>query len=298
MTDDFLLYKITYVTKGGVVMRGIIVLTLFLAVVSAYAAKGDTLATFTLSGQPANGVRGLAYDPTDGNIWAAGPQAANNIIFCKFKNYDDTHAIVTNWVTANSAQYWVFDIGWKYTLSGTDYLVMLDQNAPRIRLIKPSDGSVGGTLTDAFSGGYDEGIEGDYTNGWGTTLYCTNYNFTSVMKWNGTTWASFATCSTPAMGNAMGWNHVFVIHTSTVYAIWVFKCSNGTQDDTITMNNWGTTYMVGLSRGRDNWHGTTSETLYTACFYPSNNIKEIDIGNYNQTEISPTSVGDIKSMFH
>jgi len=280
-------------------MRGIIVLTLFLAVVSAYAAKGDTLATFTLSGQPANGVRGLAYDPTDGNIWAAGPQATSNIIFCKFKNYDDTHAIVNNWLTA-SGMYWVFDIGYKYTYSGTDTIVMLDQNAPRMRAIKPSDGSSVYTgFTDPFSGGgYLEGIEGDYTNGWGTTLYLDNYSSTVVYKWNGTSWASFATCTSPAMGNAMGWNHVFVIHTSAVYAIWVFKCSDGSKDDTITMNNWGTTYMVGLARGRDNWHGQTNETLYTACFYPSNNIKEIDIGNYNQTEISPTSVGDIKSMFH
>jgi len=203
-------------------MKGLILVTLILAVVSAYAAKGDTLATFTLSGQPAGGVRGLAYDPLDTNIFAAGPSETGKIIFCKFKNYDDTHPIINNWLTAAS-MYWVFDIGWKYTYSGTDCLVMLDQNSPRIHLIKPGDGSSVGTLTDAFSGGYDEGIEGDYTNGWGTTLYLDNYSYTNVYKWNGSSWTSWGTCSSPAMGIAMGWNHVFVIHTASVYAIWALK---------------------------------------------------------------------------
>jgi len=275
-------------------MRGLIVVALMLAVVSAYAAKGDTVLSFTLSGQPANGVRGLAYDPTDGNIWAAGPQATSNIIFCKFKN-DTSHAIVNNWIQAAS-MYWVFDIGWKYTYSGTDCLVFIDQNAPRICLQNPTTGARVGTLADPNSSSYDEGIEGDYKNGWGTTLYCDNYGATILYKWNGTSWSNFGTTLSPAMGCAYGWNHIFVIHTANTYTIRVLKATDGTLEEDIPLNNWGTKYMVGLARGRDNYNGT-NETLYTATFYPSSTIYEIDIGQYNQTSIETTSVGNIKALF-
>ncbi|MGQ9705583.1 MAG: hypothetical protein ACUVWP_01085 [bacterium] len=236
----------------------------------------------------------MAYDPADGCIWVAGPNTTNAIIFGKFD--PKTKTMKQNWQQVQN-QYWVFDIGYKYTYSGKDCLVMLDQNSPRIRLKDPANGADMGTLTDAFSGGYDEGIEGDYKNNWGVTLYCTNYSFTQVMKWNGTNWVSFATCGNPAMGSCYGWGHVFVIHTSPLYRIYVFKASDGSKVEEIPLNNWGTTYIVGLARGRDNYSGT-ADTVYTACFYPSNVIKEIDIGNYNQTGIETTSVGNIKSMFH
>ncbi|MGQ9705577.1 MAG: hypothetical protein ACUVWP_01055 [bacterium] len=49
----------------------------------------------------------------------------------------------------------------------------------------------------------------------------------------------------------------------------MFKSDDGTKEEEIQLNEWSY-YMVGMSRGRDNYHNTTSETCYIACFYPSN----------------------------
>jgi len=274
-------------------MKSLLILLVILSVGCVYAGKGDIISEFTLSGQPVSGVRGLAYDPSDGNIWAAGPNAVNDVIFAKFDIV--THEIVQNWQNVQS-QYWVFDIGWKYKYNGIDCLVMVDQNLPRIRLINPSDGSFMGYLPDSFNGGYDEGMEGDYDNNWGVTLYSTNYSYEFIMKWNGSSWADWGPTLYPVMGCAYGWAHVFFIHTSPTYQIRSIKTSDGFIEEDIPLKNWGTCYMVGLSRGRDNYYNT-EDTLFVACFYPANVIREVSIGNYNQTDITPTSVGSIKSMF-
>jgi len=278
-------------------MKGLVILLVILSVIYAYAAKGDIVGEFTLEGQPTGGVRGLAYDPADGNIWAAGPNDINDVIFAKFTN-DTNHSIVQNWQKIQS-QYWVYDIGYKYVYSGKDCIVVCCKPDPRIRLHDKSDGSYIGSLPDAFSGGYNEGIEGDYKNNWGVTLYCDNYNYTTVKKWNGSSWSDWATCTSPAMGCAFGWNHVFVIHTSSVYSIRVFRTSDGLKVEDIPLKNWGTKYMAGLSRSRENYNGT-DETLYTAVFYPSNVIYEIDIGQYTGGPyiVETTSVGGIKALFH
>jgi len=277
-------------------MKYVVVVLMFITAICVYANKGDTVSQFTLSGQPADGVRGLAYDPADGNIWCAGPNAIYNIIFAKFKN-DTTHEIVQNWQSVEN-QYWVFDIGYKYTYSGKDCLVFCGKDGTRIWLKDPANGKHIGDIPDPFNGGYDEGIEGNYDSSWGVTLYATNYVYTLVRKWNGSSWENFAICSSPPMGLAYGWGYVFVIHTSSLYSIWVFRASDGSKVEEIPLTYWGTKYMVGLARGRDNYNGPgTGETLYTAVFYPSNLIYEIDIGNYNQQEIEPTSVGNIKALY-
>ncbi|MGQ9705573.1 MAG: hypothetical protein ACUVWP_01035 [bacterium] len=274
-------------------VRFLVYFIFFIITSYVYSNKGGLISEFTLIGQPEQGVRGLAYAPADGNIWVAGPNSINNVIFGKFKN-DVSHSMVQNW-QAVANQYWVFDIGFKYIYSGIDCLVMVDQNSPRIHLKKPSDGSDVGSITDPFSGGTDEGIEGDYKNSWGVTLYASNFNYSNIVRWNGTSWSNYTTGGSRPMGVAYGWAHIFVIDGIEL-TIYVFKASDGSLAEKIPLINWSY-YMIGLSRGRDNYDSKT-DTLYTACYYPSNLIYEIDIGNYNQQEIEPMSVGSIKAMFN
>jgi len=273
-----------------------IIMTIFILgfVSLVYSSPGDTIREFTLSGQPSYGIRGLEYDPYDGNIWCAGPNSQDNVIFCKFLS-GQVDSIVHNWQRLDS-QHWCFDIAYKYVYDGRDCIVVCDSTSPRYKLYDVVDGSYVGFLPDAFSGGYNEGISADYKNNWGVTLYASNYSYTDIMRWDGSSWSNWATTMSPSMGLCYGWAHVFNIITSPVYKILSFYVADGQMDNEIQLNNWGTTYMVGLARGRDNYNGT-NETLYTACYYPSNFIREIDIGNYNQTGIEATSVGNIKALF-
>ena len=277
-------------------MKSLLILLVILSVGCVYAGKGDIISEFTLSGQPTGGVRGLAYDPYDGNIWAAGPNDLYENIFCKFEN-DETHTIVQQWQLLEG-QYWIFDIGYKYIFDGKDCIVTWAHHPhDNYYLYDKTDGSYIGSLPDPFPSGYGEGVSGDYENGWGVTLYVTNYGYDDIMKWDGSLWTVWATTLSPAMGCCYGWSHVFVIHTYPAYKIRSIRVSDSTVEEDIPLNNWGECYMVGLSRGRDNFDGI-NETLYTATFFPSNLIKEIDIGNYNQTDIEATSVGNIKAMFN
>lgn len=50
----------------------ILILLFAVAAGRGFGVAGDVIRSFSLTGQPANGVRGLAKDWADGNIWAAG----------------------------------------------------------------------------------------------------------------------------------------------------------------------------------------------------------------------------------
>jgi hypothetical protein len=275
-------------------MKCVAILLVFITANCIYAAKGDIVSQFILSSQPVYGVKGLEYDPYDGNIWCAGPDDENDVIFGKFDS--DSHAIVQNWQKLQG-QDWCLDIGYKYVYNGKDCIVACDVLIPRYKLYNKTDGSYVGSLPDAFSGAYDGGISGDYRNNWGVTLYATNYGSINVMKWDGSSWTNWVTCFYYARGCCYGWAHVFIIHSSPAYKITSIRIADSSSEEDILLNNWGNCYMIGLARGRDNYDGK-DDTLYTACYYPSNFIREIDIGNYNQTEITSISIGSIKALFH
>ncbi|MGQ9705682.1 MAG: hypothetical protein ACUVWP_01585 [bacterium] len=77
-------------------MKELIIIGLLFITINAFSVPGDTIRTFKLDGQPYGGVHGLAYDPVDGNIWAASPEGPNLCYFCKFKN-DETYTILQKW---------------------------------------------------------------------------------------------------------------------------------------------------------------------------------------------------------
>ncbi|MGQ9705578.1 MAG: hypothetical protein ACUVWP_01060 [bacterium] len=192
-------------------MRRILLLVSLITTVYSYAGKGDILDTFTLKDGPANGVRGLEWDPDDSNIWATGPDANNKVIFCKFKN-NDSHDLVMNWQSMQGI-YWVYDIGYPYNYNGIDCLVSIDQNAPRLVLIKPHDGTKLGSLPDPYSSGCIEGAGCDFRDKKG--VYIDNYSYTNIQKWNGSSWSNWATCGSTPMGIFYSWGHVFVVHSSS-----------------------------------------------------------------------------------
>ncbi|MGQ9705572.1 MAG: hypothetical protein ACUVWP_01030 [bacterium] len=269
-------------------MRMSFVVLLFFTAISVWAGKGDIITEFTLSGQPASGVRGLAYDSTDRNIWAAGPQNTNNIIFCKFKN-DSSHTIIQNWMKIQN-QDWVFDIGYPYIYSSVKCIVAADQTSPTLKLIDPSNGNNLGSIAGPSS------CSGLACNPSGASIYATDGSSSYIM-WSGSNWQKWADCHTPPMGLGYAWDRVFVVIGSPTYEIQVFgdKGSYGSLEDTIKLNTSG--YMVGLSAGRVNVVNY-NESLYIAFFYPSIVIKEVEVGDYKGTSIENTSVGYIKMMFH
>lgn len=271
-------------------MKTALVVIATLAIVgSAFGAAGSIIRSFTLAGQPAQGVRGLAYDWSDNNIWAAGPAATNNIVFGKF--VPATGSMVVNWTRA-SGQYWVFDIGYGLGSGTTRDFVFVDQNPPRLRRWTTA-GSYVGSITDPFSGGYDEGFDCDWG---GTYMFVTNYAQTPVYRWNGSSWASFATMpATPPMGCATGWGKVFVVTTSADYKIYQFNMA-GSLERSIPLQNWGTRYMVGMSTGRQDCVGD-EDSVFLAIFYPSSMLYEVSIGDVAATGIAPTSLGKIKSLY-
>jgi len=270
-------------------MKTFLVTLAILAIVgTAFGTAGSIIRSFTIAGQPSNGVRGLAYDWSDGNIWAASPFGTSNIQFCKFN--PTSGSVVQSWRPATGA-YWVFDIGYGYQISGTRYLVFVDQNAPRVRLFTTT-GSYYGSLSDPFSGGYDEGIDCDWN---GTNIYLTNYAYTNVYKWSGSSWANFGTVpATPPMGCATGWDKVFVVTTLSDYKIYQFS-TTGSLERSIPLQGWSY-YMVGLCTGRVDVVGT-EDSVFVAVFYPSGMVFEVSVGDVAASGIAPTSLGKIKSLY-
>ncbi len=257
---------------------------------SAHGVAGDVIRTFTIAGQPANGIRGLAFDWSDGNVWAAGPVTNYNISLGKFR--PATGALVGSWRTLNEPR-WCYDIGYGYRIGGTRYIIIVDGSAPRFRLFTAT-GSYYGSFTDPFSGGYDEGVACDWG---GSYIYASNYSYSAVHRWNGSTWSAWANMPAgPAAGVAAAWGRVFVVSTSSDLKIYEFDDATGSLQRSIPLRNWGTQYMIGMSRGRVNAQGG-EESVFLAIYYPSFYISEVSVGDITGTAVAPASLGTVKALF-
>ncbi len=257
---------------------------------SAYGVAGDVIRTFTLAGQPANGVRGLAFDWSDGNVWAAGAEMTQDIRLGKFR--PASGSLVGSWRTLNGA-YWCFDIGFGYKKGGTRYIVQIDRLAPRYRLYTTT-GSYYGSLADPFPGSYNQGVACDWN---GTYIYASNYGYAEIRRWTGATWSAWATTPAgPAAGVAAGWGRVFVVSTSSDYKIYEFNDATGALQRSIPLRNWGTQYVMGMSRGRVNAKDD-EESVFLAVYYPSFYISEVSVGDVTGTAVAPSSLGKVKAVF-
>ncbi|HEC80219.1 MAG TPA: hypothetical protein ENI43_03075, partial [Firmicutes bacterium] len=143
-------------------MKYILIAGVLLIAFTVFADPGDIIDTWYPSGH--SNPRGLAVgewgegaEPQ--SIWVAGPVNVYNCTFALLDNTDD-HNIIQDWQQFSGA-YWCFDIGFPYNYGGNDCIVAIDQNSPRLRLYDPNDGSHVDDMSDAFSGGYDEGCDCD-----------------------------------------------------------------------------------------------------------------------------------------
>ncbi|MGQ9706679.1 MAG: hypothetical protein ACUVWP_06735 [bacterium] len=272
--------------------RNAFLLVLILVPVSVFSAVGDTISEFTVSGQPSQGIRGLEKDWVDGHIWYAGPDSMNNCNFAKF--HLTNHSLVKNWKQLKN-HVWVYDIAYPYRYNNTDCIIAVDQVSPRLRLYNPQNGNNESSFSsDPFTGGENRGLG---ANPGTQDLFATNGSQMQVMRWNGLSWSNFASYSEQQnAGVCYGWHHIFVIYSMGTFKIKVFN-EGGENVANYNLNNWGGAQMMGLACGRENGVGA-NETLFTAVYYPISVIREIEIGDFNKTEIITASIGDIKSIFH
>jgi len=272
-------------------MRAVLSLLIAFAVTSSvYGAAGDVIRTFALAGQPSSGVRGLAFDWSDANVWAAGPNATGDVWLAKFN--PRSGSLVGSWRPLDGA-YWCFDIGYGYRIGGKRYIIHLDDRAPRYR-VSTTTGSYYGSFPNPYSGGWGTGAACDWV---GRYVYASNYSFTTIYRWNIATWSPWANIPTrPPMGIAEAWGRVFVVTTVPDYKIYEFNAATGSLQRTIPLNDWGQRYMVGMSRGRINAIGG-EESVFLALFHPSNSICEVSVGDITGTAVAPSSLGKIKALF-
>ncbi|RLC44270.1 MAG: hypothetical protein DRH44_02840 [Candidatus Coatesbacteria bacterium] len=268
-----------------------ILLTTFLLL---YADPGDIIRTFDLDGNQGYGIWGLAYDPEDGNIWAAQDKRDDDYSkFCKFRN-DEGHEIIQDWQELEN-NIWVDDIAYPYSYEGKDTLVILDNSTDGPTLMNIYDKETGeylGRVTNEFLISY--GIEASHN---GNILYASDWLPGEIYTFYGYNWGWFSDCEEDAVGVAYGWERVFVIHNITPPSIWVFDL-DGNLEDEIEVNGWDGYGVSGLSRGRENISGY-NESLYVAVYdtHGYSIIYEIEVGDYN-TAINSSSVGEIKALFH
>jgi len=259
-----------------------------LAAAGAYGAPGDVIRTFSVPGQPGNGIRGLAFDPSDGDVWAAGPHVQGDVRFGKFDAV--TGGLVGSWASLPGAV-WNFDIGFGYQVGGTKYLVVADKIPPRVRLYT-TNGSFVGTMADPFAGGYDEGCACDWG---GTTLWLTNSYAADVKRWGGGGWTSWAVVPEGRPeGVATGWGRVFV-GTDYPDHIYEYDKNTGSVLRTITPPNWGYDF-VGVGLGRVDAFGS-EESVFIACYRSDYVIAEVSVGDVTAASATPASLGKVKALF-
>jgi len=263
---------------------------------AAFGAAGDVIRSFQVSGQPSYGIRGVAKDWSDGNIWAAGPNTTNSIMLGKFDA--STGSLIGSWMPLSGA-YWVFDIGYGYMYGGNRVIIQCDQSAPIWRMWTTTGSYIApfGIQPPITS---PEGIGCDWG---GTICFATDYYNTTIYRWNGSAWGSWATNpAPPTMGNEPGWGRFFVVTSYPDYKIYEYLNIYGTSGSlnrSFALNGWPSNrYMVGLAIGRVDATGS-EESVFIAVFNPAPYmVYEVSVGDITGTSITPSSLGKIKALYN
>lgn len=262
----------------------------------SWSAPGEVIRTFAVPNQPAQGIRGLAYDWADSNVWAAGVEGEDNIRFTKFN--PETGSTLTSWGTLEGA-YWQYDLGYGYLISGKRHLLAVDSEEPRIR-IYDTTGSYVGSMRDPFVTHMSAGIDCDWG---GTNVFFTNYNYNQIQRWNGTSWMTWAVVPMYCTGVATGWGRVFAVSVAPDYKIYEYfriYGKTGSLNRVISLdysNGFAVPgNAIGLSIGRVDAIAN-EETVFLAVYSPVYAIYEVSIGDVTNTTVTPASLGRIKSLF-
>lgn len=264
----------------------------FFSAVGALAAAGDILTSFVLPGQPAMGVRGLAVDWADGNIWVAAIQAQGDVRFAKFDA--ETRAVLTPWQPLPGAN-WQYDLGYGYRVGSIRYLVAVDNASPRYRLYTTA-ASYAGFLPEPFGSPTNAGIACDWN---GQNVFASNYSFPYILRWASGEWVNWAAISAP-LGLGFGWGRVFALSAGPPYRVYVYQHVTGSLLASFPLGGWPAGYYaLGLSAGRTDAHGP-EDSLFVASYYPTGVIFEVsagDVGSEALAGVSATSAGRIKALY-
>ena len=269
----------------------------------ASAEPGDTIWWGELPASENIVVGGLAYDPEDGKIWAAGP-VSGTTRQCKYCKFDpETHQLVKPWAAMASTVGSCFDIGYGYEHGGVKCLVVNDDvdYSPYTKIIDPRDGSQKGSLPDYFSKpSYTAGCAVD---GKTNDVYISSNMRTAdggtddprVARYDGGSWKVFATVGEANEGLAAGWGRVFLLRMYPFYDIYVFDME-GTLEDKIHLTKPPVNYITGLSLGRVDAVGA-NESLFIGIKSGGHSVYEVEVKDYAGVAVAPSSLGRVKALF-
>ncbi len=270
---------------------------------SAHAEPGDVIWWGKIPASEQVVIGGLAYDPQDGKIWAAGP-VAGTTRQCKYCKFDpETRELVKPWAAMASAVGSCFDVGCGYEYGGVRCLVVNDDvdYSPFTKIIDPRDGSHKGSLPDYYSRpSYTAGCAVDpETN----DVYISSNARTAdggtddprVVRYRGGAWQVFATVGEANEGLAVGWGYVFLLRMYPFYDVYVFDKS-GELTDTIHLKNLPANFVAGLSLGRVDAVGA-NESLYIGIKSGDHSVVEVEVKDYAGVAVAPTSLGRVKALF-
>jgi len=275
-------------------MKRMLIFIVLLFASYTFSSPGDVIDSFMITGQPSHGIKGLAKDFDDGNIWAVGLETVDQVKFCKFDCND--HSLVQEWMDLQGAKY-CLDIAYPYIYGGIPTIVVVDYYEPFLKMFNPGDGGYVGMVDEPFDDGYEVGLAANY---YLNDLYCNNGDsdiFRECRRFHGSEWDTFITYDEENnMGVAYGWHHIFIIFSYPEFKIKVFD-EQGIFVEEYELNEWGEAYMIGISCGREDVVGE-NESVFVALYYPSDMIREVEIGNFSKTGVERNSLGAIKAMFH
>lgn len=271
--------------------------------VTAVAEPGDVIWWGKIAASENIVIGGLAYDPQDGKIWAAGPISGTKrqCRYCKFD--PETREVVRPWASMASTVGSCFDVGYGYEYGGVRCLVVNDDvdYSPYTKIIDPRDGSYKGGLPDYYSRpSYTAGCAVD----WNTNDVYISSNMRTldggtddprVARYDGSSWKVFATVGEANEGLAVGWGYVFLLRMFPYYDIYVFD-KGGELKDTIHLKNLPANFVAGLSLGRVDAVGA-NESLYLGIKSGDHSVVEVEVKDYAGVAVAPTSLGRVKALF-
>jgi hypothetical protein len=267
---------------------------------TAFGAPGDTLWWGQIPAGENIVIGGLAHDPEDGKIWAAGP-VSGTTYQCRYCKFDpETHQLSRPWASMASSVGSCFDVGYGYEHGGVRCLVVNDDvsYSPYTKIIDPRDGSQKGYLPDYFNPpSYTAGCAVD----WKTNDVFISSNMRTlaggtddprVARYDGDAWRLFATVGEANEGLAVGWGRVFLLR---MYPFYVFGME-GRLEDTIHLSDLPANFVAGLSLGRVDAAGA-NESLFIGIKASDHSVVEVEVKDYAAVAVAPASVGRIKALF-
>lgn len=281
------------------VLRCLVSAIVIVMVTAALGAPGSIIRSFSLSNQPFYGVRGLAKDWADGNIWAAGPDFLGLAELAKFNA--TTGSLIISWSALLNSDS-CYDIGYGYLYGGNRVIVLGNDSAPAWRMWRTTGSYVGPfpqqppTVTVPYGIGCDWG---------GTFCFATTDTYTNITRWSGAAWATWFMFAPLFMrGNDTGWGRLFVVSNPPGATIREYRGiynATGSLSRAFYISNWSDSRaVVGLAIGRVNATGT-EESVFVATYTTSAPyiylIYEISVGDITGTDVTPTSLGKIKALY-